>query len=44
MTRADLARQGIQLIVDEASFIMVDPNEAGGAELVIHADGAENCL
>ena len=43
-TRAYLARQGIRLIADAADYLIVDPNDAAGTELVIHAEGADDSL
>ncbi len=43
-TRAYLARQGVQLVADAADYLIVDRNDAAGAELVIHAEGADDSL
>lgn len=43
-TRAYLARQRIRLVADADDHLIVDPQDAAGAELIIHADGADDCL
>lgn len=44
MTRAYLTRQGIQLVADAVDHLVVHPDDAAGIELVIHAEGADDCL
>jgi hypothetical protein len=39
-TRAFLVRNGVRLMADEATFLAIHPDEAAGAELFVHAEGA----
>ena len=41
-TRSLLVRKGIRLIADEATFLAIHPDEAAGAELFIHVEGADD--
>lgn len=44
VTRSYLTRQGIQFVTDAADHLVVHPNYAAGTEIVIHAEGADECL
>jgi hypothetical protein len=44
VTRSYLARRGIQFVTDAADHLVIHPTDAAGTELVIHAEGADDCL
>lgn len=43
-THAYLMRQGIRLLADTPDHLVVHPDDAAGTALVIHAEGADDCL